>query len=181
MKSKKIIILIVVLLIGLVIFMDLMFKWKEINFRDMFVTANEIEMDLDGDGVNENIQLYTYGRYITINGTDYVVNKYAREDINENNYNLFKDYKNSYLFMDINQDGLTEIILNASTYAMSPISRHYKIYHFNKVDLKEVGNFSVTGDAPEKIYVKGKWIKFKYSPYETIDDKMKTVICRLDI
>ena len=34
MKSKKIIILIVVLLIGLVIFIDLMFNWKEINFRE---------------------------------------------------------------------------------------------------------------------------------------------------
>ena len=177
MKSKKIIILIVVLLIGLVIFIDLMFNWKEINFRDMFVKANEIEMDLDGDGINENIQLYTTGRYITINDINYVVNKYA----NDNNNNPYEDYKNSYLLMDINQDGVTEIVLETWTDMLSPISRNYIIYNFNKDDLKEVGNFSVTGDAPEKIYVKGKWIKFKYSPYETIDDKMKTVMCRLDI
>ena len=176
MKSKKIIILIVVLLIGLVVFIDLMFNWKEINFRDMFVTANEIEMDLDGDGVSENIQLYTTGRYITINGINYVVSKYA----NDNN-NPYEDYKNSYLLMDINQDGVTEIILETSNDMLSPISRHYIIYNFNKDSLKEVGNFSVIGDTPEKIYVKGSWIKFKYYPYEAKDGYREKVRCKLNV
>ena len=181
MKSKKIIILIVVLLIGLVVFIDLMFNWKEINFRDMFVTANEIEMDLDGDGVSENIQLYTTGRYITINGINYVVNKYAREDANENNYNSLEDYKNYYSFIDINSDGITEILLRTWTDMISPIKNNYIIYNFNKDGLKEVGNFYVTGATPEKIYVKGNWIKFKYHPYEAKDGYREKVRCKLNV
>lgn len=184
MKNKNQIIIvccIIISLIVLVIFIE-MNSWKEISFSNNYVKSDEIDIDLDGDGVKENIKLLnTYGKYITINNTDYVINKTARENVNENNYNPLTDFKNFYLFMDINGDGIIEIILDNYHNEISPPSTNYTIYNFNKESLKEVGNFSVIGDKPKKINVKGNWIKFKYHPYETKEGYIETVKCKLDI
>ena len=110
----------------------------------------------------------------------YVVNKY----INENNKTLSGNYDydvNQYFFVDLNDDGLLEIIHRTFSDMISPITSKYTIYNFKDNNLIEIGNLSIIGNIPNEIYVKGNTIKFEYWPYESPRNYTEEVVCELDV
>lgn len=153
--------------------------WKEINIEKYsYNQSATIELDLDGDNQKEKVGINVSGKYISINNIDYVVNKY----LNENNSTDFKNYDvNTYHIVDLNNDGVLEIIHRTFSTMISPISNHYTIYNYTNNNLKEIGNITVMGNIPNEIYIKKNKIKFEYWPYESPSGYTKKVTCELDV
>ncbi|MBR3696952.1 MAG: hypothetical protein IKM97_01575 [Clostridia bacterium] len=88
---------------------------------------------------------------------------------------------NQYFFVDLNDDGLLEIIHRTFSDMISPITSKYTIYNFKDNNLIEIGNLSIIGNIPNEIYVKGNTIKFEYWPYESPRNYTEEVVCELDV
>ena len=153
--------------------------WKKINIENYrYYESATIELDLDGDNIKENVGINESGKYISINDIDYIVNKY----LNENDITVFNDYNvNQYHIVDLNSDGILEIIHRTFSYMISPITSKYTIYNYTNNKLKEIGNISIVGNIPNEIYVKKNKIKFEYWPYESPRDYIEEVIYELDV
>ena len=154
-------------------------EWKKINIENYrYNETTTVELDLDGDNIEEKIGIKETGKYISINDIDYVVNKY----LNDDNTTEVKDYNvNQYYIVDLNSDGILEIIHRTFSNMISPITSRYTIYDYTKDKLQEIGSLSIVGNIPNEIYVKENKIKFKYWPYESPKDNIEEVICELDI
>ena len=102
---------------------------------------------------------------------------------NEENKTMFGiDYdRNQYHIVDLNGDGILEIIHRTFSKSISPITSKYTIYNFVNNNLKEIGTISIIGNIPNEIYVKGNIIKFEYWPYESPKDYTKEVVYKLNI
>ena len=154
-------------------------EWKKINIENYrYNETTTVELDLDGDNIEEKIGIKETGKYISINDIDYVVNKY----LNDDNITEVKDYNvNQYYIVDLNSDGILEIIHRTFSNMISPITSKYTIYDYTNDKLQEIGSLSIVGNIPNEIYVKENKIKFKYWPYESPKDNFEEVICELDI
>ena len=153
--------------------------WKKINIENYkYNESTTVELDLDGDNIKEKVGINETGKYISINDTDYIVNKY----LNDDDTTGFNDYNvNQYYIVDLNSDGILEIIHRTFSNMISPITSEYTIYNYINNKLKEIGNLSIMGNIPNEIYVKENRIKFEYWPYESPQDNTKEVIYELDI
>lgn len=159
-------------------------NWKKISIGEGYYETTNIELDLNGDNIKEKINVIESGKYITINGKDYVANKYYNENNEDNKNNKFKfnEYNvNQYHFVDLNGDGLIEIIHRTFSNAISPITSKYTIYNYKDNHLNEIGSISIIGNIPEEIHVKGNTIKFEYWPYESPRDYTEEVTLKLKI
>lgn len=155
-------------------------EWKKINIGNGYCENTIIELDLDGDNIKEEIDIKTSGKYITINSKEYTVNKYFNESNSASN--TVHDYNiNHYHIVDLNSDGILEIIHRTFSDMISPITSKYTIYNYTNNKLKEIGNISIIGNIPNEIYVKENIIKFEYWPYESSIDYTEEVICELDV
>ena len=154
-------------------------EWKKINIENYrYNETTTVQLDLDGDNIEEKIGIKETGKYIFINDIDYVVNKY----LNDDNTTEVKDYNvNQYYIVDLNSDGILEIIHRTFSNMISPITSKYTIYDYTNDKLQEIGSLSIVGNIPNEIYVKENKIKFKYWPYESPKDNFEEVICELDI
>ena len=153
--------------------------WKKINIENYkYNESTTVELDLDGDNIKEKVNINETGKYISINDADYIVNKY----LNDDDITGFKDYNvNQYYIVDLNSDGILEIIHRTFSNMISPITSKYTIYDYTNDKLQEIGSLSIVGNIPNEIYVKENKIKFKYWPYESPKDNFEEVICELDI
>lgn len=188
MKKRKLVLIIsvvitfVVLIICGVFFLNkkktIFSNWEKINIEKYsYYESTIIELDLDGNNIKENVGINKLGKYISINNIDYVVNKY----LNEDDSTAFKDYNvNQYYIVDLNGDGILEIIHRTFSEMISPSSSKYTIYNYIDNNLKEIGNISIIGNIPNEIYVKNNKIKFKYRPYESPQNTTKEVILELE-
>ncbi len=154
-------------------------EWEKINIENYkYDETTTVQLDLDGDNIEEKIGIKETGKYISINDIDYVVNKY----LNDDNTTEVKDYNvNQYYIVDLNSDGILEIIHRTFSNMISPITSKYTIYDYTNDKLQEIGSLSIVGNIPNEIYVKENKIKFKYWPYESPKDNFEEVICELDI
>lgn len=154
-------------------------EWKKINIENYrYYESETVELDLDGDNIKEKVGINELGKYISINDIDYIVNKY----LNENDTTVSNDYNvNQYHIVDLNSDGILEIIHRTFSDKISPITSKYTIYNYTNNNLKEIGNISIIGNIPNEIYVKENKIKFEYWPYESPIDYTKEVIYELDV
>ncbi len=182
-KNKKILIIISILIIIAIIIILLIYNnkgdWKKINIANYeYNESTTVELDLDGDNIKEKVDIIETGKYISINNTDYIVNKY----LNDDDTTGLKDYNvNQYHIVDLNNDGILEIIHRTFSNMISPTTSKYTIYNYANNNLKEIGNISIIGNLPNEIYVKENEIKFEYWPYESPEDYTEEVICELDI
>ena len=150
----------------------------------MYERNEIIEIDLDGDNVKEEIKIL--GRTIAINDKEYVANKFYKENNNNDRFSTYDlaiaDYlDNFYNFVDINGDGILEIIHRTYTNSISPSTNIYTIYNYKNSNLKEIGNISIIGNIPNQIYVKANTIKFKYHPYEYQKGHAEEVVYELNV
>ena len=154
-------------------------EWEKINIENYkYDETTTVQLDLDGDNIEEKIGIKETGKYISINDIDYVVNKY----LNDDNITEVKDYNvNQYYIVDLNSDGILEIIHRTFSNMISPITSKYTIYDYTNDKLQEIGSLSIVGNIPNEIYVKENKIKFKYWPYESPKDNFEEIICELDI
>ena len=140
-----------------------------------------IKLDLDGDNVEETIKLNESGKYISIDDTNYMINKYFKES-NDTNSVMYNNYnKNQYYILDLNDDGILEIIHRTYGEMISPSTSKYTIYNFKDHNLNEIAGTSIIGNIPNEIYVKENTIQFEYWPYESQKNTTKKVILELDI
>lgn len=154
-------------------------EWKEVDIGDEYSKSCTISLDLDGDGIKETINLNESGKYISINENDYIINKYYKDD---NTTSSFRDYsKNYYYFVDLNSDGILEIIHRTTQQMISPNTNKYTIYNLKNNDLKEIGNISIIGNMPSNLYVNGNTIKFEYWPYESPKNTKEEYVFELDV
>lgn len=101
--------------------------------------------------------------------------------MNENDTTGFNNYNvNQYHIVDLNSDGILEIIHRTFSDMISQITSKYTIYNYTNNKLKEIGNISIIGNIPNEIYVKENKIKFEYWPYESPRDYTEEVIYELD-
>lgn len=154
-------------------------EWKKINIENYgYYESTTMELDLDGDNIKEKVGINESGKYISINDKNYIVNKY----LNENDITSFNNYNvNQYHIVDLNSDGVLEIIHRTFSDMISPITSKYTIYNYTNNKLKEIGNISIIGNIPNEIYVKKNKIKFEYWPYESPRDYTEEVIYELDV
>ena len=184
MKKGKLILIIISIVIILVVliicrYIFLNSGWKKINIENYeYNESTTVELDLDGDNIKEKVGINETGKYISINDKDYIVNKY----LNDDDTTGLKDYNvNQYYIVDLNGDGILEIIHRTYSDMISPITSKYTIYNYTNNKLKEIGNISIIGSIPNEIYVKKNKIKFEYGPYESPEDFTEEVIYKLDI
>lgn len=157
-------------------------EWKKVNLGELYTETCSINLDLDGDNLKEEIELKESGKYIFINSTEYIVNKYVKDKSNDNSSMFYNDYnENQYYIVDLNSDGILEIIHRTYQKGISPSTNKYTIYNFKNNDLKEIGSISIIGTIPDELYVKENTIKFEYWPSESPEDTIKEVICKLNI
>lgn len=154
-------------------------EWKKISIENYsYCESATIELDLDGDNIKEKVGIKKAGKYISINDIDYIVNKH----LNENDTTVSNDYNvNQYYIVDLNSDGILEIIHRTFSNMISPITSEYTIYNFKDNNLIEIGNISIKGKIPNEIYVKENTIKFEYWPYESQRDYTEEVVYELDV
>lgn len=147
-------------------------EWKTIDLENCNFYNDCIKnIDLDGDNQEENIEIKTSGKFITINGREHTVN---RKNIQE--------YKNNYYTIcDLNNDNIMEIIHSTNSNMISPITNYYTIYNFYNDRLYQIGELSIVGNMPNQIYVKNNTIKFDYWPFESMEDTRKEVIIDLEL
>lgn len=181
MKKGKLILIIISIVIILVVFIigRYYIGWKKINIENYeYNESTTVELDLDGDNIKEKVGINETGKYISINDKDYIVNKY----LNDDDTTGLKDYNvNQYYIVDLNGDGILEIIHRTYSDMISPSTSKYTIYNYTNNKLKEIGNISIIGCIPNEIYVKKNKIKFEYWPYESPEDYTEEVIYKLDI
>ena len=140
-------------------------SWNKYNIRNSYYTENEtIKLDLDGDEIEEDIRIEIYGKYLYINEKEYEINN------NKKSY-LGNGYKNKYYIVDLNGDGVKEIIHDVFIDEVSPGSHQYTIYNYKKNNMKTIGELTISGNMPNEIYVKNNTIKFEYIPCETEFEK----------
>ena len=127
-------------------------EWEKINIENYkYDETTTVQLDLDGDNIEEKIGIKETGKYISINDIDYVVNKY----LNDDNTTEVKDYNvNQYYIVDLNSDGILEIIHRTFSNMISPITSKYTIYDYTNDKLQEIGSLSIVGNIPNEIYVK---------------------------
>lgn len=148
-------------------------EWRKINIENCQYYDNcIIKMDLNGDEQEEKIDIKSSGKYLIINGEEYVVNK---KDIN-NDYNI-----NQYHICDLNGDNIMEIVHRTFSNRISPITSYYTIYNFYNNALHKVSEMSFVGNIPNEIYVKDNTFKFEYWPYESAQDYKKELVLNLDL
>lgn len=161
---KKNIIFILVAIMCLIVTVIVLFlsnyriknDWKKVNIKNnCYYETTVLKIDLDGDNLKEEINLKMSENYISINDIDYSLNNYSE------NQNFTA---NQYCIVDLNEDGLLDIIYKTSSMMILPATNKYTIYNFNNNNLKEIGNISIIGNMPDEIYVKGNIIKFDYWP-----------------
>ena len=151
--------------------------WRKVSLGSIYSESCTIKLDLDGDTVEEEIELKDLGKYIVINDNEYIINKYCKDSDT-----IYDDYnKNQYYIVDLNNDGLLEIIHRTYEEMISPSTSKYTIYNFENDNLKEIGNISIIGNMPNEIYVKENTIKFEYWPWEAPRDMIVEEICELEI
>ena len=189
MGVKKKIILVVGVVLGLAVLATggyLLAKkgaddWRKVSLGDGYYETTVVELDLDGDGKKEKVGINGSGKYITVDGVKYVANKYLDENSGAF-LGMSREYDvNQYHIVDLNDDGVMEIIHRTFSDMISPITSKYTIYNFVDGDLKEVGDVSFVGNMPDGVYVKGNTVKFEYWPYETPPDYVEEVILELDV
>lgn len=96
--------------------------------------------------------------------------------INSSDFNV-----NQYHIVDLNGDGVLEIIHRTFSNMISPITSKYTIYNFTNNNLKEIGSISIIGNIPNEIYVKKNTIKFEYWPYESPRDYTEEIVYELNV
>ena len=191
-NKKKFWAIIGVIIILLVIFLNVynntnyINNWEKIDIGNYEYNETTIlELDLDGDSNKEKVNIKSSGKYIYINDKEYVINKYLdenKEDIFMFNGLEMNDYNiNQYYIVDLNKDGILEIIHRTYSNMISPTTSKYTIYNYINNNLNEIGNISIIGNMPDEIYVKGNKIKFEYWPYESPKGDTKEVICELNV
>lgn len=150
--------------------------WKKVYLGDDYYKTAVVELDLDGDGKKEKVDINESGKCISIDGVDYVANKYLDE--NSGTFlGMRREYDvNQYHIVDLNGDGVLEIIHRTFSNMISPITSKYTIYNFVGDNLKEVGDVSFVGNMPSEVYVKGNKVKFEYWPYESPEDYTEEVV-----
>ena len=149
--------------------------WKIVSLGENYNSDETIELDLDGDSVKEKIEIKKQGKNIVINGEEIVINKYYKDNNNA------QCETNSFNFVDLNDDGILEIIHRTCDNRISPERNYYTIFNYKKGNLKDICNISITGTIPKEIYVKNNTIKFEYWPFESPKDNKEEVKCKLEI
>ena len=181
-NTKKIFVTsIIILITAIIVFLILEENnvgWKKINMIDCYYTGSmNFKLDLDGDNKKENITTEDFGKYLHINENKYKVNKNSTNI--DNTSFLGKDYPNKYYIVDLNNDGVKEIIHDTYTNTISPITHKYTIYNYKNNKIKEIAKLSISGNIPSEVYVKNNTVKFKYHPYETEKGYTKTIRLKL--
>ena len=163
-------------------------EWKKINLKNCkYYEDCNLKIDLDGDTQEENVEIKSSGKYIIINGKEYIVNKRANDE-NEDNKddNLIHVLDNhcnvnQYYIIDMNNDNIMEIIHRTYSNMISPITSYYTIYNLYNYELVQIGEMSFMGNIPNNVYVKDNTIKFKYWPYESPDDYREEIVLDLQL
>jgi len=191
MKKKVVISLILMALIIIIYFSINRFSgWEKINIGNSeYYNDCNITIDLDGDEQKENIDIKSSGKHIIINGKEYVVNKRAsneKEDNKNTNSTLIPVISNAcnvnqYHIIDLNNDNIMEIIHRTYSNMISPITSYYTIYNFYNNDLYKVGELSFRGNIPSEIYVKNNTLKFEYWPYESPENFKEKIVLNLKL
>lgn len=179
---KKAIILtifgVITLIMSIILFKHRDDMYEKIKLGDLYSGNNTIELDLDGDKKNETITIYENENKITINNKDFIVNTMPSEI---ENYNHSNQNSNHYYFVDLNKDGIIEIINDTSTYIISPPTHNYTILNYKNDEVKDIGAFSIFGVIPETLSVKGNIVKFEYTPFESKKGYTEEIAIELDI
>ena len=180
-------VLLIILLLFIIYYMYYVSNTETFNIYDHEYSKGIIYLDLDVDNNNEEINFN--GKYIEINGENYIINKYAKENSNTSNANnvtnignSLNDYTSNFQYiLDLNNDGYLEIIHRTYSDSVSPITNIYTIYNYKNNNLIEIGKISIMGNIPNDLQVFKNTLKFKYWPYESPRDFTETYTLKLNV
>ena len=100
-------------------------KWNTFNIYNYSYSEGIIYLDLNGDNKEEKIELYDTGKYVKINNEEYIINLHYGKN---NMGNWISCNNNSYYILDLNNDGILEIIHDTFYGAVSP--RNTSLHNF---------------------------------------------------
>lgn len=140
------------------------------QYLDSIIEDLKIEVDIKEDEYRKiefMAEAYNTGSSIKISKDTVFDYKYQDGVVYLNdNRTIIEESFGSICAIDIDEDGVKEIITRTIDDSISPPTNYYHIYKVKNNEFKEIAKMDIIGTI-DYFYIKGKDIKVKYYPYET--------------